>query len=145
MTSTEQKHIFGVSLSIPRSFSLGLRHTEGCFLSVDLGSDLITYLFSLSYSKLLWLLVLLRTDIFFPPLLPAAFQPLLRPTPADTVHTLLISHSDSALYHLCHFPDYLPFSSGQIASVICNSLRGDEAVCSTQSDTSSSVSVPRWI
>lgn len=57
----------------PALFHLA-QHREGCFLSLVLGTDLITYLFSLSYSKLLWLCVLLRTQIFFPPLLLAAFQ-----------------------------------------------------------------------
>lgn len=50
------------------------QHRGSCFLSLVLGTDLITYLFSLSYSKLLWLRVLLRKDIFLPPLLLAAFH-----------------------------------------------------------------------
>lgn len=39
----------------PLFFSSALAQREGCFLSLVLGTDLITYLFSLSYSKLLWL------------------------------------------------------------------------------------------
>lgn len=62
---------------------------QPCFPSPDLGRALITYLFSLSCSKLLWLLVLLRKAILLPPLLPAAFQ---SDTPPD-VRTLSMLHS----------------------------------------------------
>lgn len=59
---------------LPALFHLP-QHKGSCFLSLVLGSNLITYLFSLSYSKLLWPCVLLRKDIFLPPLLLAAFHP----------------------------------------------------------------------
>lgn len=110
------------------------QHTEGCFLSLLLGSDLITYLFSLSYSKLLWLCVMLRTEIFLPPLLLSAFHPVspsaphhLTPPLTDTVcwctffypgfpafnwatHSVL--SYNFALRRLCHFSHYLTFSAG---------------------------------
>lgn len=66
---------------------------EGCFLSLVLVSDLITYLFTLSYSKPLWLLVLLRTEILFSP--------------------LILQHSNQS---------NLPFSSSPPLSYICNLL-----------------------
>lgn len=137
------------------------QHTEGCFLSLGLGTDLITYLFSLSYSKLLWLCVLLRTDIFLPPLLLSAFHPVspsaphcLTPhwlilyalccylflyfynpsSPTFSLATVSALSYNLVLHRLCHFSHYLPFSSGQIASVVCNSLQGS-LLCPPPSQT----------
>lgn len=59
----------GPSLSLCPSPSLSpqLRHREGpVFSRCAFGSDLITYLFGLSYSKLHWLCVLLRAEAFSP-------------------------------------------------------------------------------
>ena len=76
-----------VSICLSREWAVSSR--------CSFGTDLITYLFSLSYSKLLSLRVLLRADIFLPPLLLSAFHPAspsaphqLTPTWPDTACTL---------------------------------------------------------
>lgn len=75
VSHTVQWHTLSLCFSVvPALFHLP-QHGGSCFRSLVFGSDLITYLFSLSYSKLLWLRVLLRKDIFLPPLLLSAFHP----------------------------------------------------------------------
>lgn len=103
-----QQHAFCLSFSLcpsPALFHLP-QHTEGCFLSLVLGSDLITYLFSLSYSKLLWLRVLLRTEIFLPPPPPVSIPSSLSLCPSlphppltDIVRTLLIYFFTQVFLH----------------------------------------------
>lgn len=137
---------FLVSLSIPQYFPSA--SAQGglfsflffCF-SLVLGSDLITYLFSLSYSKLLWLRVLLRTDFCLP--LPSSLQHSIQSLPhplcmilyaicclfAQVFPTLCLAPLSVLSYNftlrrLCHFSCYLLYSLGQIALVLCNSLQG---------------------
>lgn len=64
-----------VTLSIPHSFLPAAAHRGPVFSRCALGSDLITYLFALSYSKLHSLCVLLRAETFLPPVLLSAFHP----------------------------------------------------------------------
>lgn len=62
-----------VSLSFPRSFPSA--SAQSAVFSHSFGRDLITYLFGLSFSKLPWLCILLRTEMFPPSLLLSAFHP----------------------------------------------------------------------
>lgn len=64
-----------VSLSTPHSFPSAATQRGPVFSRCAFGSDLITYLFGLSYSKLHWLRVLLRAETFLPPVLLSAFHP----------------------------------------------------------------------
>lgn len=64
-----------VSLSIPHSFPSAAAQRGPVFSRCAFGSDLITYLFGLSSSKLHWLCVLLRAETFLPPVLLSAFHP----------------------------------------------------------------------
>lgn len=64
-----------VSLSIPLSFPSAAAQRGPVFSRCAFCSDLITYLFGLSYSKLHWLCVLLRAKTFLPPVLLWAFHP----------------------------------------------------------------------
>lgn len=140
------------------------QHTEGCFLSLVLGSDLITYLFSLSYSELLWLLVFcceLKFSSF-----PSSYQhsiqslpPRLTTSPPTdwycmrSVDLLFIPRISSisvlsynfVLHHLCHFSHYLPFSPIQIASEVCNSLQGSLLCPPPSKILYRSVSVTQWV
>lgn len=122
----------GPSLSLCPSPSLSpqLRHREGpVFSRCAFGSDLITYLFGLSYSKLHWLCVLLRAEAFSPSRPPpSAFHPASWPLTAVTARA-------SRWVELCFQPapllltiplTHAPLTSslaGHIASAACNSLQ----------------------
>lgn len=127
-----------LSLSVPHSPSAS--EHRGLFpLSMVLGRDLITYLFSLSYSKLLWHCVLLRTQIFSS-LLLSAFLPVSSSTSPPLLDIICsLSFSQNSTFELailsllsynlvphclCHLIFYLRLPPGQIAAVVCNSLRG---------------------
>lgn len=73
----EEKKLAPLCLFVhPPLFPLSCDTQRGpVFSRCAFGSDLITYLFGLSYSKLHWLRVLLRAETFLPPVLLSAFHP----------------------------------------------------------------------
>ena len=129
----------------PPFLSMFLSTERPCWSS---GRYLIAYLFSLSYSKLLWVWILLRTEFFFPPLLLLTFHPVPPsnlPLPylpvtnivacaacwltvAFTQLFLCVINLDIQffliiLFWIVPFISFVIYES-RIASVVCNSLWG---------------------
>lgn len=79
----------------PPLLSICLSTERAVFSHWSFGRDLITYLFGLSYSKLLWLCVLLRTEIFppFPPPVSIPSRLSLWPSPPHPPLTDIVAYA----------------------------------------------------
>lgn len=136
-------------MSIPHSFPSAAAQRGPVFSRCAFGSDLITYLFGLSSSKLHWLCVLLRAETFLPPRPVSIPSSLLA---ADWCHS-----PGEPLIEICFQPAPLLFTiplthapltsslAGHIASAACNGLQRSLTCPPPIVTCYKSVSVTLWV